>query len=136
MGIPVVIGSQVSWVQVRCLFLAHRDIPHTHATVSWVSYGYNTEPHFFLCFIDFYKAQGQALFLAKPCDCLSRLAPASSLCHIMTQANHVYLFPPSSLYNSKTNISIAFLGIAIQQYKWKTRTGKYKIHIKVLIMFL
>src|SRR5882672_6937365 len=50
-GIPAVIGSQVPRVRVRYWYLAHRGIPCTRTTVSWVFHGYITiGEHRFYCF--------------------------------------------------------------------------------------
>ena len=76
-------------------------MPHYHryftGTIQW------GEPHFLPCFIDF--------------------SLASSLCHsdIHTHSHLHHCTSSTVSYNSKTNISIVFLGIVIQQYKWKTR---------------
>ena len=72
-GIPAVIGSRVPRVRVWFWYLAHRDIPCTRTTVSWVSTGIlKQSEHNFYCF--------ETCFF-------SYLIKFFSFCHTVTQPN-------------------------------------------------
>jgi len=72
-GIPTVIGSRVPRVRVWFWYLAHRDIPCTRTTVSWVSTGIlKQSEHNFYCF--------ETCFF-------SYLIKFFSFCHTVTQPN-------------------------------------------------